>query len=264
MTGESQLKAKVASLEAEIMAERFVRNWFINARSQNDNEESRYLASISGLLETDRSFIEFGFSLDEFNSISLVKAGFRGLLLDPNQETVDRSNFVFERLRLPTRAVRHWVTASSLAPLEIFIASNKDRLGVLNVDIDGVDYWVLQAALKLVKPEVICVEHNASLGLRSITVPYDERFDRHEKHASGMYHGASISAFANLLYDEYALVRNIKGLNLVFARRDRIRGRLEELAPHQAYSECYLRNLWSGTSAEAQWSVICHLPYIEV
>lgn len=62
------------------------------------------------------------------------------------------------------------------------------------------------------KPEVICVENNASFGLRSISVPYNSDFDRHEEHKSGWYYGASITAFNKLHTPEYLLVKNIVDL----------------------------------------------------
>ena len=48
------------------------------------------------------------------------------------------------------------------------------------------------------QPNCISVESNASFGLDPISVSYDPTFDRHEKHPSGWYHGASLTALAKL------------------------------------------------------------------
>ena len=42
------------------------------------------------------------------------------------------------------------------------VKKNDGKLGVLSVDIDGNDYWILKKLLIHFKPEIICVEYNAS------------------------------------------------------------------------------------------------------
>ena len=144
--------------------------------------------------------------------------------------------------------------------LKIFYELN-NKLGVLNVDIDGNDYWILRELLKTIYPEIICVEHNASLGLKSISTPYKKYFDRHEEHKSGFYHGASITAFYKLLNPSYCLVKNIAGLNLIFVRKDKMNKNLLSLTPETCFSESYYRNKFSGTNTKQQWEVIKNLSY---
>ena len=45
------------------------------------------------------------------------------------------------------------------------------------------------------------VEYNSTFLNKSITTPYDENFERHDKHESGWYHGASLKAFIKLFND---------------------------------------------------------------
>ena len=69
---------------------------------------------------------------------------------------------------------------------------------VLSVDIDGNDYWVLDA-LEAVRPRIVVVEYNASFGPeRSVTIPYTRAFYGYRAHSSGYYHGASLTALARL------------------------------------------------------------------
>ena len=57
------------------------------------------------------------------------------------------------------------------------------KLGVLSIDIDGNDYWILNEILSTKSNiEMIVVEYNASFLDKCITVPYDENFNRHIKH----------------------------------------------------------------------------------
>jgi len=235
--------------------------WKIITKSQNNNEESNYLVSLCETIDAEKSFIEFGFSVFEFNSVGLARKGFQGIVLDAGEENCDLANKIFHKLKLPVEAIQHWIDLSSLSPITNLAKSLDDKIGVLNVDIDGNDYWILKELLLSIKPEVICVEHNASFGLRTISTPYKADFDRQREHNSGWYHGASITAFYNLLTPDYSLIKNIAGLNLIFVRNDKLVKGLKALSFDDAWSEPMLRNKWSGTTTEQQWESIKHLNF---
>ena len=199
--------------------------WKLIASSQNNNIENLLIESLCQQLEIDQSFIEFGFSIKEFNCINLVKKKYKGLLLDFNKNNCKTINNIFYNLNYKTRAKNHWLTVDSLEPIIEFIRNNDNKLGVLSIDIDGNDYWILKEILNFVKPEIIVTEYNASMGYRSITIPYEEDFERFEKHKLGLYHGASLSAFYNLLKNEYILISNIEGLNLVFVHKNKYKNK---------------------------------------
>ena len=238
--------------------------WKLYAKSQNNNEESKYLISLCDEINATKSFVEFGFGVFEFNSVSLVQRGYKGLVLDGDVKSCRLVNLIFKRLNLDVKALRHWIEIKSLDPIVDFVSSLSGKIGVLNVDIDGNDYWILKELLKKISPEVICVEHNASFGLRSISTPYKQGFIRHNEHQSGLYHGASITAFYNLLQSNYFLVKNIAGLNLVFVKKDKMTDRLIALSCDKAWSEPHLRNKWSGTNTKQQWDKIKDLKYISI
>jgi hypothetical protein len=107
----------------------------------------------------------------------------------------------------------------------------------------------------------VIVEYNASLGLRPLTVPYDRTFERHAKHPSGWYHGASITALHTLCARSgYRLVAvSDSGVNVFFMREA-----ARSLEPSEAYRQNRLRNGWSSTTAPQQWQTICDLPFVTV
>lgn len=72
---------------------------------------------------------------------------------------------------------------------------------VFIIDIDGIDYHVLQTVLSLgYRPKIIVVEYNSALGpVQAITIPYQPRFDRWQSHPTGLYYGASVAAWRALL-----------------------------------------------------------------
>jgi hypothetical protein len=70
---------------------------------------------------------------------------------------------------------------------------------IVSLDIDGMDYWVLEA-LPLTGCSVVVAEYNGLLGhVRAVSVPYMPDFDRYIAHYSGVYYGASLGAFVHLL-----------------------------------------------------------------
>jgi len=198
------------------------------------------------------TFVEFGFHPTEYNCVSLD--GWAGLLVDGDLGTVKLA-----RSLLPRRIhVEHrFLTLENLG----FVSAHHEELGVLSIDVDGNDYWFLEALLPR-RPHVVCVEYNASLQ-DAVTVPYDPAFDRHAKDPSGWYHGASLAALSRLCARHgFKLVAvSQAGGNAFFvpAGRD-----LPALTPTAAYRENALRNRWSHTTAAEQWARIKHLPFVAV
>jgi len=94
------------------------------------------------------------------------------------------------------------------------------KIGLLSLDIDGVDYWVLKE-LKSLDPSIVICEYNSLFGIKkSITVPYDKKFNRTEKHFSNLYYGASINAFIGLMKKKkyFLLGTNTSGNNAFFIK----------------------------------------------
>jgi hypothetical protein len=111
------------------------------------------------------------------------------------------------------------------------------RIGLLSIDIDGVDYWVWKA-VDVVQPDIVVIEYNSLFGPeRAVTVPYDPAFRRSQAHSSTSYYGASIAALAALGRSKgYALVgSNSAGNNAFFVRRSLVRPPLIEKDPSGAY-----------------------------
>jgi len=96
------------------------------------------------------------------------------------------------------------------------------KLGLLSLDIDGVDYWVLKK-LSVLEPSIIICEYNSLYGVNeSITVPYKKNFNRSEEHYSNLYYGASIKAFTELLRSKnyFLLGTNSAGNNAFFMKKN--------------------------------------------
>ena len=72
---------------------------------------------------------------------------------------------------------------------------------VFVIDIDGIDFHVLQSVLNLgYRPKIIVVEYNSTFGPeQAITIPYQPRFERIQANPTGLYYGASIAAWRTLM-----------------------------------------------------------------
>jgi len=72
---------------------------------------------------------------------------------------------------------------------------------VFIIDIDGMDYHVLNRVLELnYRPKIIVVEYNSAFGPdQALTVPYQAEFARWNAHPTGLYYGVSIAAWSKLL-----------------------------------------------------------------
>ena len=231
------------------------------AKSQCADEEASFILSLSGKGLIDKSFLEFGFQPFEFNSVELVKLGWQGLVVDGSKRNVDIANGIFKKFGFQTKALQQWIKLDNLNFVKEFYEKNGNKLGVLNIDVDGNDYWFLKRILQDVKPQIIIVEHNASFGLRPISTNYNDQFNRYDYSPTGLYHGASIVAFHSLLEKEYNLVKNIWGLNLVFLDKNISRLRHVGLSPKEAFTDHLIRSDNRGDTHVEQFKEICHLQF---
>ena len=178
-------------------------NYFSKFKSQSENNEKIFITKFYSKFET-KFFLEIGFHWFQFNCMGLIEKNFEGFLIDGGK----KKNIIVMKLLC-------YFHKFKVKVLHLFVKTNNilkilpKKLGILSIDIDGNDYWILKEILSSKSNiEMIVVEYNASFLDKSITVPYDENFNRHSKHKSGMYHGASLKAFIKLLnsYNYYFII----------------------------------------------------------
>jgi hypothetical protein len=168
-------------------------------------------------------FVEFGVeSYRESNTRFLLDhAVWRGLVIDggeAHKRFLEVSGLAW---RTRIQAVTAFIDRDNINDL-IAGAGIEGDIGLLSVDLDGNDYWILEA-IDVVAPRIVVVEYNSLFGAeRAVTVPYDPAFVRSEKHYSQLYWGASLAAVSQLAERKgYALVAgNRAGVNAFFVRDD--------------------------------------------
>jgi hypothetical protein len=224
---------------------------------------------LDGIPET---FVEFGVeNYRESNTRFLLQhRNWRGLVIDGSEAHVD----FIRRDRISWRhdltAIASFITRENVNSI-ISGAGFIGELGVLSIDIDGVDYWVWEA-IDCVNPQIIVVEYNSAFGdLLPLTVPYAPDFIRTQAHYCNLYYGLSIHAARHLAGKRgYTLVgTNRAGSNAFFVRNDRADGILKRLdvvqdRPSRFREGRGSRGELTFMSAAERTAVVADLPVIDV
>jgi hypothetical protein len=236
--------------------------------SQN-GEDGLLLSLVEQTGAASKTFVEIGVEdARECNTAMLAfLLGWDGLMLETDPMCVDAARRLAERLLARKRnrlQIRHaLVTAENVNGL-IEQAGFRGELGVLSIDVDGVDYW-LWKAVRVVSPRLVVIEYNASFGpTRSVTVPYDPQFRCRREGPGSLYHGASLAAL-ELLGKRlgYALVAvESAGVNAFFARQDLCPPALAGKSSAELYRPHFERS--KKLSPERQWAAVEHLPLVTV
>jgi len=178
---------------------------------------------INNIRGIDPSFVEFGVQhyLESNTLFLLMNNRWRGLILDGERGYIDGICKRGLDWKYGLKAVCTFVTRENIN--DIFRAEGfADRLGLLSIDVDGMD-WHLWDALTVVRPAIVICEYNRNLPAdRAITVPYEPIFDRTQKHPSNWYFGASLLSLTVLAkekgYQFVGIERHQR--NAIFVRAD--------------------------------------------
>jgi hypothetical protein len=190
-----------------------------------------------------KTFIEFGVeSFMEANCrFLLMKDNWSGYVIDRSSSNIAilKNSYFYWRYQID--AVNAFVTKDNINDLLAKSCFDED-LGILSIDIDGNDYFILEA-INTVRPRILICEYNAVLGARKISIPYDQDFFRTRKHYSNLYWGASLSAITFLANRKgYSLVgTNSSGCNAFFVRDDLLNEKVKVLTAEQAFSSSTIR-----------------------
>ena len=178
---------------------------------------------VANLELQNKTFVEFGVEnyLEANTRFLLLNRNWTGLVIDGSPCNIDflRSSATYWRNDIQSQAA--FITVENIGEL---IRQNGffGPLGILSIDLDGNDYWILKE-LDGLQPEILILECNPVFGdLHAVTVPYDPQFERFRSHHSGLLFGASIAAMRELAesrgYEFIGTCSN--GLNAFFVRSD--------------------------------------------
>lgn len=212
-----------------------------------------------------KTFVEIGIEngLECNTAVLGFVLGWDGLMVEADPRGAAAARKLAARM-LRGRNNRVEVRQEYVRPATIGALFTGPRLGVLSIDVDGMDYWLWKAVTSA-QPDVVVIEYNASLGAEAaISVPFREDFSAAEAHPSGYYHGASLAALEKLGREKsYSLVAvDSAGVNAFFVR-DAVRP--AALKPQTAAALFRPHAMRCRVHPpEEQWALIRDLPYERV
>lgn len=224
------------------------------------------------VIPDEQFFVEIG--VEDYNEANtrflLSHQYWRGVIIDAHDKharTVESNPL---RWKYGVDPVVAFVEPSTVeATLEA--ARVPSTIGLLSIDVDGMDYWILDAIRR--RARIVVVEYNSLFGADAcVTVPYSPGFDRRAHHYSTLYFGASLAAFEFLLRPRgYRLIGCTSAGNNAFFVDARLSSPLKSLAPQEAFVDGVFRQARNErgqlTYRDAYASItddLAHLPLVDV
>ena len=187
----------------------------------------------------NKTFIEFGVE-DFFESncrFLLMKDNWKGFVIDGSKSNIQRLKKSYFYWKYQLDSVDKFITKENITEI-LEISNFEEDLGILSIDLDGNDYFILEA-INNFKPRILICEYNSVFGAtRKITIPYQSDFYRNNAHFSNLYWGASLPALTHLANKKgYSLVGvNTAGNNAFYVRNDVLNDNVEVLSVESAFS----------------------------
>ena len=121
-----------------------------------------------------------------------------GLIIDPHTNLEKKINKILKVWKNKLKIHNDYINPTNIN--EILTQNSFDKnLDILSIDIDGIDYWVLEKINPKVS-KIFVIEYNPYFGPKlEISAPNIEKFDRFKYDPTGMCWGASLKAIINLM-----------------------------------------------------------------
>jgi hypothetical protein len=222
-----------------------------------------YIFSIIGT--TNKRVVEIcaGDGIDCIAANLILNHGWEALLFDGDLKNVKQGREFYSSNQstslFPPIFKHAWITKENINSL-IIDCGFKNEIDLLSLDIDGNDYYIMNA-LNVIKPRVIiCETHNVIPSELAITIPYKPDFNRlDEEHPDFM--SVSLLGMKNLLERKgYRLVGSHKfGFNVIFM----LNGVGEKYFPEVSVESVH-NNSYTLSRRENSWEEIKDLPWVKI
>ena len=122
----------------------------------------------------------------------------RGLIVDKNKNLKKKVSKIVKLWKGDLTVTETVVTSENI--LHILNSNEFDNnLDVFSLDVDGIDYWILEALPEKLS-KIFIIEYNPTFGPNlEITIPNLNDFDRKKYHYSSLCYGASLQALVKLM-----------------------------------------------------------------
>jgi len=239
-------------------------SWEFSAFSQN-GEDGIIDYLISQLKVSNRYFIEIGANNCIDNNTGWLAYGknFSGIMIEGDEYTYKTS---VDTKPWYTNYLNQFVTLENIHELsKTALYKNPD---LLSLDIDGNDYYIMDALLQQgFRPKIAVVEYNSCYGPhRSMTIQYKPDFYCFTAHSTVLYYGVSISLWRQLFhkYGYRFISVESNGVNAFFIHPDFFTPEfVDNINPNDFKENAHqLRKFNQGW--EYQFSLIQEMPFYEV
>lgn len=228
---------------------------------------------VSNLAISNKTFIEFG--IEDFSESNcrflMMKDNWSGFVIDGSIDNINQLKSSYYYWQYDLTAECSFITKENISDILEKSKFNKN-VGILSVDLDGIDYHVYEA-LEHWNPSILIFEYNGVFGSElPVSVPYAADFVRRNAHFSNQYWGASLPAFDQLAQKRgYALVGvNSVGSNAFYVKRGLLNEVVREVSLKDAFREASFRDsrdhrgeLTFLTGAERR-AIVHDLPLVNV
>ena len=209
-----------AGIAAQTIDPTSPQSWEFGAFSQH-GEDGILDHLIRNLKVCDKYFLEIaaGDGLENCTAYLALGAKWSGVMVEGDAALAEHCRRVYQH-RIWNVIVRGgYVDLVNIS--EILNTIPIKDFDLFSLDIDSIDFHILKSVLDLgYQPKIIVVEYNSAFGpTQALTVPYKPVFNRWREHSSGIYYGASLAAWRNLLETKgYQFVTvDSSGTNAFFA-----------------------------------------------
>lgn len=238
--------------------------WEFSGFSQN-GEDGIIEHLLSGITNSNKYFIEIGSGNGLENNTSYLGhiKKYAGLQIEGNTAAHNDALIITPFL---TECLNLFVDETTVEQIyEKALYKNPD---VFSIDIDGMDYYITKMLLKQgLRPKIIIVEYNSAFGSdRSITLPYNNRFNMFNTAHPYLYYGVSINGWKNLFikYNYQFVTVESNGVNAFFINTDEfVKGFASGVHKIEFEENKHQLRLFRKY-CEEQFEIIKDLPLIEI
>lgn len=194
----------------------------------------------------------------------IINHGWEGLLFDGDADSIQLgANFYSSHSSTflhPPVLKQAWLTRDNINQL---IKENGfiGEVDLLSLDIDGNDYYIIEA-IDIIRPRVIiCETHNIIPSDLALTIPYNEHFSFNDGKQNSEFRSVSLLAMKRLLSKRgYRLVGGHRfGFNVIFMLNEIGVDYFPEVSIESIHDNSYTKN-----RMKSAWDGVKNLSWVEI
>jgi len=181
-----------------------------------------YLLTKLNLIPHSTNFIEIGVGDYRESNTRFLYNRFhpKGLIIDCIEDMKKKVKPHVNLWKGDLRICNNFINSNNIN--EILKKNCDFNVDVFSLDIDGIDYWIIQKLKKNIS-KIFIAEFNPVFGPKlKVTVPNIDDFDRTNYHYSNLCYGMSLSALIDIMKEKnfYFVGTNLQKMNAFFVSND--------------------------------------------